>query len=135
MLVRVQNYIGTCLPGSGARMCFMSKTYDVCKWCAHVLSHLELSVRPSAHLGWTGPVWTGFMFFFAFGWLSVSFSHHVLSCPSVQWTGPDCNFAISAPKGPDRICITKCHGEPQLRAALSQSRVALESRSSARGSL
>ena len=31
-----------------------SNKYDVCKWCAHVLSHLELSVRPSAHLGWTG---------------------------------------------------------------------------------
>ena len=27
---------------------------DVCKWCAHVLSRLELSVRLFAHLGWTG---------------------------------------------------------------------------------
>ena len=34
-------------------VCHVKKD-DVRKWCAHVLSHLELSIRPSAHLGWTG---------------------------------------------------------------------------------
>ena len=31
---------------------------DVCMWCAHVLLHLELSVRPPI---WAGPDWMGFM--------------------------------------------------------------------------
>ena len=83
----MQNYISTCSAGAHVE----SKKDDVCKWCAHVLSHLELSVRPSAHLGWTGLdwihvlccIWVILCFIFA-SCLKLS----VRPMDLITWTGP-----------------------------------------------
>ena len=86
-----------------------SKQDDVCKWCAHVLSHLELSVRPSAHLGWTGLdriqvcfcIWVTLCFMFA--------SCLKLSVRPMDRTGLQFCHLSSQGAGPDHMDGTHWH--------------------------